>query len=134
MHKKRMSRFLRHLKNLPSLPSAVQQPCERNWISARDECRWKTAANAKATGRMHYASHSSGSSVAMVIIVADSPSEVVLAEVLWVCRCSSEPAQSMIHPIIQRNAAIGRNSSLIARLCICFFSCEASASDGLLML
>jgi len=66
----------------------------------------------------------------MGIIVMDSSSVRVSA---WVCSvsCSLQvPAQSIAHPIIQRNTAIGRNSSVITRLRICFFTCGVLASKG----
>lgn len=66
------------------------------------------------------ASICSGSSGIMGIIVIDSSSEADSVWVRWVSCSLRVPAQSMVHPIIQRNTAIGRNSNLISRLRIWF--------------
>lgn len=56
-------------------------------------------------------------------MVMDSFSGGVSAWVCWVFCSLRVPAQSMVHPIIQRSIAIGRNSSLIVLLRIGLTTC-----------
>ena len=60
----------------------------------------------------------------MGIMVIDSSSRGVSVWIRWVSCSLRVPAQSMVHPIIQNNTAIGRNSNLISRLRIWFFTYE----------
>jgi len=69
---------------------------------------------------VYQVSHFSGSSGIMGIMVIDSFSVWAPDRVCWVSLSLRVPVQNMVHPIIQRKIAIGKNSSVIKRFRVGF--------------